>query len=109
MPGCNLQVVLCPGRSLLAGRLLHAAYHGLDRVLAGTRSGSIREVRHLQLVGNLYAVAVEVVRHVIVLFAHDTPGTIDSTRCLNGYQPAVQDIRLALCIDAQRCYRQDSQ
>ena len=73
----------------IALRLLLATYHSRHRVLAGYGTGSISIVGDIQILGNLRAVAVEIVFDIVVLLAHDTPRAEDTTLHLYSHQTAI--------------------
>ena len=73
-------------------------HYGLDGILAAGCSGCIAVVGCAERLSvHLRAVTVEVIIHVVILFAQNAPRAIDPIRCLDGNQSAIQCVSLALC------------
>ena len=97
MVGHNLQIALCPRSNGLTLSLFLTAHHGTHRIFARCAATGISIVRGIQRRSvQLRAVAVDVIRHIIILLTHDTPGTEDARTSLYSHQSAIQLIHRTL-------------
>ena len=86
MVRCNLQITLAPNGGFLTGSLLGATHYSFHRIFAALCSCCIYVVRNVQwLAVHLRTVAVEVILHIVVFLAHDTPRAVHSTGGLDGH------------------------
>ena len=100
----QLEVVLRKNRGFLRLLLLHATHYGCHSVLACERAGCVFKVRNGKwLIINLRAVTIDVVCHVVILFAMDTPCAKHTASDLNSHQSTVNNVYGALRPDT-KCY-----
>ena len=101
MLGRNLQIAVVPRFGSRTLGLRDTTLHGLNGIAAGSATPCILVVGGRQVLSNLRAITIEVVRDVVILVGLDAPADKDATCCLYGHDATVEVINHSLCVGIQ--------